>query len=94
MMRKCSHCGKAFTPQELGCEESKGMEAERKAQGLVGMLFRYYYCTACGNADIFLDVRPAVGESDESFRHRKEELEVVVRHIHAEGVGIAVVERR
>jgi hypothetical protein len=36
--------GKGFTPQELSCEDSKGLE---------GVLFRYYTCAACGQADIF-----------------------------------------
>jgi len=56
--RNCSHCGKEFTPRELAREESRGMEAERKALGLEGVLFRYYACSGCGHADIFLDVRP------------------------------------
>jgi len=94
MMRKCSHCDKAFTPQELSCEESKGMEAERKALSLEGVLFRYYHCSACGKGDIFLDVRPLAGESDEDFRQRRDELEEAIRNVHAEGIGIAVVERR
>jgi hypothetical protein len=94
MKRNCSHCDKAYTPQELSSEESKGMEAERKALGLEGVLFRFYHCSACGNGDIFLDLRPLPGESDEDFLRRRAELETIIRDVHAEGVGIAVVERR
>jgi hypothetical protein len=88
MMRKCSHCGKDFTPQE-----SLGMEAERKALGLESVLFRYSYCSACGKGDIFLDIYPLAGESDEDFRRRRDELEAIIRDIHPEGVGISLVER-
>ena len=93
MMRKCWHCGKAFTPRELSCEESKGMEFERKALGVEGLLFRYYYCSACGNGEIFLDLRPVAGESGEHFRQRRADLEEAIRDVHAEGVGITLVER-
>ncbi len=58
MIRKCSHYGKEFTPQELSREDSKGLEAERKALGLEGVLFRYYKCGACDQADIFVDILP------------------------------------
>jgi hypothetical protein len=70
------------------------MEMERKALGLEGMLFRYYYCSACGNGDIFLDLRHLPGESDAEFRRRGDELEATIREVHAEGVGITLVERR
>jgi recombinational DNA repair protein (RecF pathway) len=93
MMRKCSRCHKDFTPQELSREESRGMEAERKALGLEGVLFRYYACSACGNADIFLDIHPLTGESEEDFRRRRDELEAIIRDVHPEGVGIILVER-
>jgi hypothetical protein len=91
-LRKCSHCGKNYTPQELASEESKGMEADRKAVGLGGVLFRYYCCSACGHGDIFIDIHPLPGESDEDFR-RRDELEATVREVHAEGVAISLVER-
>jgi hypothetical protein len=94
MIRHCSGCGKAYTPAELSREESKGMEAERKALGLGGVLFRYYHCSACGHDDIFLDIHPLPGESDADFQRRRGELEATVRQIHAEGVGISLVERR
>ena len=92
-MRKCSHCHKDLSPQELSREESKGMEAERKAMGLEGVLFRYYYCSGCGHGDIFLDIRPVADETDQDFRRRRNELEATVRGVHADGVGITLVER-
>ena len=90
MMRTCSHCGKAFTPQELSREDSKGLEAERKALGLEGVLFRYYTCSACGYADIFVDVHPLDGESEEDFRRRREELEATLQQLEGEGVKVVV----
>jgi hypothetical protein len=94
MMRKCSHCQKEFTPQELSREESKGMEAERKTLGLEGVLFRYYTCSACHFADIFVDIHALQGESQEAFQRRREELETSLRHLQGEGVDIVLVERK
>ncbi len=90
MIRTCSHCGKAFTPQELSREDSKGLEAERKALGLEGVLFRYYSCSACAQADIFVDVLPLEGEMEEDFRRRRSELEATVRQLQGEGVDVVV----
>jgi len=94
MMRKCSHCQKEFTPQELSREESKGMEAERKALGLEGVLFRYYTCSACGYADIFMDIHPLAGESEEAFQKRKADLEAASRQLHGERVEVVLVARQ
>jgi hypothetical protein len=93
MKRTCSHCLKEFTPAELSREESKGMEAERKARGLEGVLFRYYACSACGNACIFVDVHSLEGESDDSFRRRRGELDATINQVHAKGVEAVLVEK-
>jgi len=93
MMRTCSHCQKAFTPQELSREDSKGLEAERKALGLEGVLFRYYSCSACGFADIFVDIRPLAGEADDAFRRRRDELEGSLRQLQGDRVEVVLVER-
>jgi DNA-directed RNA polymerase subunit RPC12/RpoP len=93
MMRLCSQCGKEFTPQELDREDSKGMESERKALGLEGVLFRYYTCSACGRADIFVDVLPLEGESEGEFRTRIEELEATLQQLEGEGVEVVVSAR-
>jgi hypothetical protein len=93
MMRVCSHCGKEFTPKELSREDSKGLEAERKALGLVGVLFRYYTCSACHQADIFVDVLPLEGEFEEDFRRRRQELEGTLQQLEGEGVKVIVSAR-
>ncbi|HEY7310979.1 MAG TPA: hypothetical protein VH643_16565 [Gemmataceae bacterium] len=94
MMRSCSQCRKEFTPQELSREDSKGLEAERKALGLEGVLFRYYTCSACGHSDIFVDVRPLEGESEEAFLRRRDELESTVKGLEGEGVNVVLVARK
>jgi hypothetical protein len=93
MQRNCLCCHKLLTPQELCKEETKGMEAERKALGLEGVLFRYYHCAGCGTDDIFVDLHPLEGESDENFRARRAELEAAVRKVHVERTKLALVER-
>jgi hypothetical protein len=89
-MRECSHCHKVLTPSELAREESKGMEAERKALGLQGVRFLYYNCSDCDYADIFVDVHPLIGETAEAFRWRRRELEATVRQLHADHVEVVV----
>ena len=93
MMRLCSKCAKEFTPQELDREDSKGLESERKALGLEGVLFRYYSCSACGQADIFVDVLPLDGESEGEFCQRREELETTLQQLEGEGVAVVVSAR-
>ncbi len=90
MLRKCSHCDKGFTPKDLSREDSKGLEAERKALGLEGVLFRYYTCSACGQADIFVDILPLEGEFEEDFRRRQEELEGSLQKLEGDGVKVVV----
>ena len=92
-MRECSHCHKPLTAQELAREESKGMEAERKALGLQGVRFMYYNCTGCGYADIFVDVHPIKDEPTDSFRERRRQLESTVRQLHADRVEVVLTEK-
>jgi hypothetical protein len=66
------------------------MEAERKALGLQGVLFRYYNCAQCGQADIFVDLRPLPGEGPEEFRQRRDELEAAVRQLHGDRVKVVL----
>jgi hypothetical protein len=89
-MRECSHCHEPLTAQDLAKEESQGMEAERKALGLQGVRFLYYNCPACGYADIFVDVQPLAGETTTAFRQRRQELDAVVRQLHAEQVEVVL----
>jgi hypothetical protein len=94
MQRRCGHCGRTLTPADFSKEQSRGMEAERKALGLEGVLFRYYVCPACQHADIFVDLHPLPGEDDQAFRRRKEELEEAVRQLPTEGVEVVLVPRQ
>ncbi len=94
MMRECTQCHRPYTPQDLAREESKGMEAERKARGLEGLLFRYYTCPACNRADIFVVLSPLEGETAEAFQRRRDALEVQVAELDAEHVAVVVQERR
>jgi hypothetical protein len=93
MKRRCSHCQKEFSPPDLAREDSKGMEAERKALGLEGVLFRYYTCSACGHADIFVDIYPLQGETDEAFGRRRDELQTTAQQLHGERVAVVLVDR-
>lgn len=93
MKRNCSCCKKFLTPQELCKAESRGMEAERKESGLQGVLFRLYRCSRCGTDDLFVDIQPLDGESDEHFRARREDLEAAIRQVHAREADVVLVER-
>jgi hypothetical protein len=93
MMRECSQCRRRYTAQDFVKEESKGMEAERKALGLEGVRFLYYTCLGCNHADIFVDLHPLEGERDEQYRVRRSELEAAVQELHAKNVGVTLIER-
>jgi hypothetical protein len=73
-----------FAAEDLAREETEGMEAERKAAGLGGVRFVYYRCPNCGMNDIFVDILPRPGESDDDFWARRDEMEAVVRRLHDE----------
>jgi hypothetical protein len=40
-----------------------------------------------------VDVHPLAGETEETFRRRRDELEAAVRHAHGESVNVVLVER-
>jgi hypothetical protein len=88
--RSCTHCQRPFTPMDLVREESRGIEAERKALGLEGLRFLYYRCPGCDCADIFVDVLQREGEPVEEFTRRRTELEGVVHQLHADGVEVVL----
>jgi hypothetical protein len=94
MHRFCAHCHREFTRADFVKEQSRGMEAERRASGLEGVRFLYYHCPACDFDDIFVDIHPLEGESDEEFRQRREALEAAARRVHADEVKIVVADRR
>ena len=93
MMRECSHCHRPFTRDDFVKEESKGMEAERKALGLEGVRFLYYTCPDCAHAEIFVDVHPLEAETLEAFGARRGELEAAVHQMHSEKVSVTLTER-
>jgi hypothetical protein len=93
MMRQCSKCHEPYTRLDFVKEESKGMEAERKALGLEGVRFLYYHCSRCGHADIFVDLHPLDGESVENFTKRRDELEAAIQQFHADNVGVTLTQR-
>ena len=93
MQRLCSNCGCRYGAQDLARQESKGMEKDRKALGLEGVLFRLYYCPQCAHADIFLDIHPLEGESADAYRIRKAELQAAAQCAANPDVGVALVNR-
>jgi len=93
MQRRCTHCDRPFTADDLAKAVSMGMEAERKALGLEGVLFRYYDCPACGQADIFVDIRPLAGEAGEDFLRRRRALEDAARDLNGEQDEVVLSER-
>jgi hypothetical protein len=92
VLRRCSHCHKELTPQEVARDESAALEAERHEQGLEGLRFRYYRCSACGRASIFVDVYALAGESVEAFRRREDALAMAVKPLHDDRVDFRLVE--
>jgi hypothetical protein len=94
MQRQCTHCDRPFTAKDLVKELSKGMEAERKASGLAGVLFRYYSCPACGHADIFVDVNPLPREGPEDLLRRRQALEEAARGLHGEQVEVVLCDKQ
>jgi hypothetical protein len=83
MMRRCTRCDRQFTPENLAREESKEMEADRKAAGLEGVRFLAYRCP-CGMADYFVDLLSREGESADDLRQRREAMEVVAHRLSAD----------
>jgi hypothetical protein len=93
MQRECATCRRHFTPDDFVKEESKNMEAERKALGLEGVRFLYYACPDCGKDAIFLDLHHLEGESEEAFEKRRSELESAVAGVSADHVAVVITER-
>jgi hypothetical protein len=91
MRRECTRCRRPFTPADLAREESRNMEAERKANGLTGVRFLYYHCPGCEVNDIFVDILPQAGESEADFQKRRDAMEEVVLQLHSEQTEAVVV---
>jgi hypothetical protein len=92
MKRFCSHCYRQFTDEDFVRDESRGMEADRRASGLEGVRFLYYRCHDCDWVDIFVDILPLEGETPEHFRERRDALEAAARQIDADGVEVVLTE--
>ena len=90
MNRDCTRCRRPFTPDDLGREESKDMEQQRRSAGLKGVRFLYFHCPGCGMDDIFVDILPLAGESPEDFRARRDEMESVARSLPREAAEVVV----
>jgi hypothetical protein len=84
MLRECSKCHQPFAAKDLAKEESKGMEGERKAQGMHGVRFLYYTCSHCCQADIFVDILQMDRESAEDFKIRKDTLQDHLKQLHGD----------
>ena len=93
MNRQCSRCARTFTRDDFVREESRSLEADRKAARLDGVHFFDYRCPTCGNEAVFIDVVRLDGESAEEFEARKAELESTARRVRAERLDVVVVER-
>ena len=93
MRRECARCGRAFGPEDFVKEQSRQMEADRRALGLEGVRFLYYACPACGLADVFLDLHRQPGETGEEFAERRRAMEDAVRQVEPEGVEVVLTER-
>jgi hypothetical protein len=96
MNRACFHCHRPFAPHDLRREDSRGMEAERKAAKIVGVRFLRYHCPACETDEIFVDILPLDGEVPSDFEKRRHDMEEAARQMHSDHVDVAVVpvERR
>jgi hypothetical protein len=53
--------------------------------------FLHYRCADCAMSDIFVDILPLEGESDETFHRRRDEMEVVVRQMHNDQMAAVVI---
>ncbi len=94
MLRNCTACGCAFGSRDLAAVETAELESERYAAGLEGMLFRYYLCPECEMAVIFVDPVPLLGESDDAFRRRTEELEQTLGGLCGDEIEVVVTAAR
>jgi hypothetical protein len=90
MVRCCSDCGTVLGPQDRVPRSTRKLEADRRSAGLEGVRFRYYLCGECDTANIFVDVLPLEGESDEALQRRWDELEESVGPMRGEDVRVVV----
>jgi hypothetical protein len=94
MTRKCKHCHHPFRPEELCKEVSRAIEAQRRSSGVEGISFYCYTCSECGLDNLFVDIRPLEGETEEEFHCRRNELEEAAQELAPAGAEVVLVERR
>jgi hypothetical protein len=94
MLRECSNCHRPFTRQDFFKDESRHLEADRKAAGLAGLRFFDYRCPGCGTEDVFVDVCRLESETDEEYAARRKTLEASVRVVQAPSIEVIVADRR
>ena len=90
MIRLCPQCNRQFTPHDFYKEESRGMEAERRAFGLQGVRFLYYHCPDCQGDDIFIDLHPLENEAAQALEKRRIDLEAAVRSVRSRDVAVVI----
>jgi hypothetical protein len=90
MRRQCLTCGRPLAASDLAREQSRHMEADRKAAGLAGVRFLCYRCP-CGTDDVFVDVLPRDGELVDDFNSRVGQMREAVGRLPAPGVAAQVV---
>lgn len=93
MRRECTNCSRPFSRSDFVKDETKHMEAERRALGLEGVRFLYYRCPVCSCEDVFLDLIPLDGETEEQFTSRRQDLQAKVRKLHGADVEVVLNER-
>lgn len=93
MRRECTNCSRPFGRSDFVKDETKHMEAERRALGLEGVRFLYYRCPVCSCEDVFLDLIPLDGETEEQFSARRKSLEGRVQRLHGRDVEVVLTER-
>ena len=90
MRRTCTRCGRPFGADDLVKDQSRRMEADRKAAGLDGVRFVTYRCP-CGIEEVFIDVLPRDDELAEDFDRRRAAMEEAARRVRESGVEAQVV---
>jgi len=93
MRRECTHCKRPFNREDFVKEESKHMEADRKALGVEGVHFLHYRCPACSYEDVFVDLHPLERETPDQFASRRKTLEASLRRIRASHLEVVLRDR-
>ena len=82
-MLVCCACQTKLGRVDVLEEQSREMEAARRALGLEGIHFRYYCCPRCGHDNVFLVLTPLPGETHQELGERKSALAAEVGSVTA-----------